>query len=222
MRDEEVAESRQDDRGPADHHGVRDPLELLTLVASRSAQAHKRCGGRQRKHDETRQPSSTEQTECDAEGSVGIDADRILRRREIGCSGRQRPRSEHATEDSERRQDDRRPCYPPPASRQQTPVRKNKHEEGDGTCGKEERLLPGGEPDGPDTARQRTAMGDQCVERIFVGDAPNPMATATKRNSQPVGLRGCRDATSAPTNPKLTAKQHQGCHWKPRWRRGWQ
>ena len=39
---------------------------------------------------------------------------------------------------------------------------------------------------------------------------PNPMATATKRNSQPVGLRGCRDATSAPTNPKLTATTARG------------
>ena len=54
------------------------------------------------------------------------------------------------------------------------PVRKDKHEDGDRSGGKKEALLPGGEPNGPDTAWQRTAVGDQCIERVFVGDAAQP------------------------------------------------
>ena len=52
--------------------------------------------------------------------------------------------------------------------------REDKHEEGDGTGGKQEVLLPGGEPNGPDTAWQRTAVGQECVKRVFVSHAPQP------------------------------------------------
>ena len=112
---------------------------------------------------------------ADAEGSgVGIDADRILRRREISRSGRQRPRSEGwppRTLSADRmtaspcylhrqRRDSRRPSGRTSMRRAMAPA------------GKRSACSQGVEPDGPDTPWQRTAVSEQCVQRVFVGNAP--------------------------------------------------